>query len=118
MSPASGDRVCHLQAVVFHPIFILARDTEENRFFNIPSSLLHRRTTSCIYDRGRGAWYTMHMPGNQTEDLYPTSHQQPAIYADKPGRIMIVDDSPEVAGALAALLRLSGHTVELFDDGR
>jgi putative two-component system response regulator len=31
---------------------------------------------------------------------------------------MVVDDSSEVASALAALLRLSGHTVELFNDGR
>ncbi|HEX5692486.1 MAG TPA: HD domain-containing phosphohydrolase [Roseiflexaceae bacterium] len=36
---------------------------------------------------------------------------------EQPGRIMIVDDSRDVADALAALLRLSGHTVELFDDG-
>jgi putative two-component system response regulator len=38
--------------------------------------------------------------------------------ADRPGRIMIVDDSREMASALAALLQLSGHTVELFSDGR
>jgi putative two-component system response regulator len=31
---------------------------------------------------------------------------------------MVVDDSREMAGALAALLQLSGHSVELFSDGR
>jgi putative two-component system response regulator len=49
------------------------------------------------------------------------SYRQPALHrsdiADRPGRIMIVDDSREVADALAALLRLSGHSVELFDNG-
>jgi putative two-component system response regulator len=54
----------------------------------------------------------------QTEDLSPQSFTQHTDHADRPGRIMIVDDSHEMAGALAALLQLSGHTVELFDDGR
>ena len=54
----------------------------------------------------------------QTEDLAPQALNQLPNQVDRPGRIMIVDDSREVAGALAALLQLSGHTVELFDDGR
>ena len=36
---------------------------------------------------------------------------------DRPGHIMVVDDSREVARALAKLLELFGHTVELVDDG-
>ena len=54
----------------------------------------------------------------QPEELSPQPFTQPLDHADRPGRIMIVDDSREVAGALAALLQLSGHTIELFDDGR
>ena len=54
----------------------------------------------------------------QTEDVPPQVLTQPPGHGDRPGRIMIVDDSHEMAGALAALLELSGHTVELFDDGR
>jgi putative two-component system response regulator len=54
----------------------------------------------------------------QTEDLALQAFTQHTAQADRPGRIMIVDDSREMAGALAALLQLSGHTVELFDDGR
>ena len=46
---------------------------------------------------------------------YSMTHR--AESTEQPGRIMIVDDSRDVADALAALLRLSGHTVELFDDG-
>jgi putative two-component system response regulator len=42
---------------------------------------------------------------------------QRAESVELPGRIMIVDDSRDVADALAALLRLSGHSVELFEDG-
>lgn len=37
--------------------------------------------------------------------------------ADQPGHILIADDSHEVSVALAALLELSGHTVELVTDG-
>jgi putative two-component system response regulator len=37
---------------------------------------------------------------------------------DAPGRIMVVDDSREAGTALAALLELSDHTVELITDGR
>jgi putative two-component system response regulator len=37
--------------------------------------------------------------------------------ADEPGHIMIVDDSREAGGALASLLELSNHTVELIGDG-
>ena len=36
---------------------------------------------------------------------------------DGPGHIMVVDDSREVACALAALLQLFGHTVELINEG-
>src|SRR5215467_11495486 len=36
---------------------------------------------------------------------------------DGPGHIMVVDDSREVARALAALLELCGHTVELVSEG-
>ncbi len=54
----------------------------------------------------------------QTEESHLQPYYQRADSADTPGHIMIVDDSREVAGALAALLQLSGHTVELFNDGR
>ena len=37
--------------------------------------------------------------------------------ADTPGHIMVVEDSHEMAGALAALLELSGHEVVLVNDG-
>jgi putative two-component system response regulator len=60
----------------------------------------------------------MWMSSVQTEESYPQPSGQRPDQADRPGRIMIVDDSHEMAGALAALLQLSGHTVELFDDGR
>src|SRR5262245_6491037 len=51
------------------------------------------------------------------EPPFQASAQHPD-QADRPGHIMIVDDSHEMAGALAAFLQLSGHTVEQFDDGR
>jgi putative two-component system response regulator len=54
----------------------------------------------------------------QTEELFPHAFAQHPDHADRPGRIMIVDDSREMAGALAALLQLAGHSIELFDDGR
>ena len=60
----------------------------------------------------------MWMPSMQTEESHLQPYYQRADSADMPGHIMIVDDSREVAGALAALLQLSGHTVELFNDGR
>jgi putative two-component system response regulator len=54
----------------------------------------------------------------QAEGIFSQPFAQHPDHADRPGRIMIVDDSREMAGVLAALLELSGHTVELFDDGR
>jgi putative two-component system response regulator len=60
----------------------------------------------------------MWMPFAQTEDSLVAYTVERIDMADRPGRIMIVDDSREMASALAALLQLSGHTVELFSDGR
>jgi cyclic di-GMP phosphodiesterase len=60
----------------------------------------------------------MWMQPIQAEDTLLLPAHQRVDSGDRPGRIMVVDDSREVAGALAALLRLSGHTVELFADGR
>lgn len=51
----------------------------------------------------------------QLEESYsPFARQR---LEDGPGHIMVVDDSREVAGALAALLELCGHTVELVSEG-
>ncbi|MFL5800515.1 MAG: HD domain-containing phosphohydrolase [Roseiflexaceae bacterium] len=60
----------------------------------------------------------MRMPSVQTEEALVPYTVERIDMADRPGRIMIVDDSREMASALAALLQLSGHTVELFSDGR
>jgi cyclic di-GMP phosphodiesterase len=60
----------------------------------------------------------MWMPSLQTEETLVPCIVERIDMADRPGRIMIVDDSREMASALAALLQLSGHTVELFSDGR
>jgi putative two-component system response regulator len=42
---------------------------------------------------------------------------EPYVVAPEPGRILIVDDSAEASRALASLLELSHHTVELVADG-
>jgi putative two-component system response regulator len=44
--------------------------------------------------------------------------QQEHTDVDEPGRIMVVDDSPEMAQALTALLEAGGHTVDLIANGR
>src|SRR5215468_2148009 len=60
----------------------------------------------------------MWMPSVQAEETLVPCIVERIDMADRPGRIMIVDDSREMASALAALLQLSGHTVELFSEGR
>jgi putative two-component system response regulator len=58
-------------------------------------------------------------PTQNSEPLGSFGFQRQTIdSADEPGRIMIVDDSREAGGALASLLELSNHTVELVADGR
>ncbi len=54
----------------------------------------------------------------QTKGPHSLSHSQYLEDdVDEPGHILVVDDSYEVAGALASLLELCGHTVELVGDG-
>lgn len=60
----------------------------------------------------------MWMPCAITEELPVQAPARSVDMVDRPGHIMIVDDSREMASALAALLQLSGHSVELFGDGR
>jgi len=45
------------------------------------------------------------------------SGHRPHDTADEPGHIMVVDDSREAGTAIASLLELSDHTVEIFADG-
>ncbi len=47
----------------------------------------------------------------------PTSDSQHQDVDDLPGKIMVVDDNREAGIALAALLELSDHTVQLFTNG-
>ena len=48
----------------------------------------------------------------------PSARYQEREELDAPGRIMIVDDSQAASRALADLLELSNHTIELIPDGR
>jgi putative two-component system response regulator len=62
----------------------------------------------------------MWMPPTHPSEPAPTfgARPQPRDHADAPGHIMIVDDSREAGAALAQLLQLADHTVELVADGR
>ena len=59
-------------------------------------------------------WVPPHTSGPATTAIDALAYES----ADEPGRIMIVDDSREAGRALASLLELSNHTVELVTDGQ
>jgi|HigsolmetaAR201D_1030396.scaffolds.fasta_scaffold02991_8 putative two-component system response regulator len=60
----------------------------------------------------------MWMSSAQADELPAIPMTEGIDTPDLPGRIMIIDDSLETASALAALLRLSGHAIEIFTNGR
>jgi putative two-component system response regulator len=60
----------------------------------------------------------MWIPTTQNSEPAAATARQLYDAADGPGRIMIVDDSRAAGLALAALIELSNHTVELVGDGR
>ena len=67
---------------------------------------------------GRGSEFTVELPAASAETPLHESAPTPAARADAPRRVLVVDDNVDAAVALAALLRVLGHTVQVAHDGR
>ena len=66
---------------------------------------------------GRGSEFTLRLPHSPQRAEPREGPEPPAERQDRPRRILVVDDSPDVAEPFAALLRALGHSVETALDG-
>ncbi|MFO1208284.1 MAG: PAS domain S-box protein [Amaricoccus sp.] len=66
-------------------------------------------------DRGKGARFRVRLPGSHAPDAARPKAAAPAVGG---GRILVVDDEPEIAALLAERLGADGVTVETASSGR
>jgi CheY-like chemotaxis protein/two-component sensor histidine kinase len=79
---------------------------------------LHGGTvTAASAGSGLGSTFTVVLPLAHESTIGPA---QPVLSRRKPRicKVLIVDDSPEITRSLSLLLRLSGHHVEVAEDGK
>lgn len=70
----------------------------------------------------KGSTFTVFLPLTDVVDAQATSGAQDqeafSLVQDKKLRVLVVDDNNDAAHSLAALLKISGHTVRIANDGR
>jgi len=70
----------------------------------------------------KGSTFTVFLPLTDVVDAQATSGAQDqeafSLVQDKKLRVLVVDDNNDAADSLAALLKISGHTVRIANDGR
>jgi two-component system, sensor histidine kinase len=68
---------------------------------------------------GRGACFTIALPGSAIETVQPAIAQAPSSAAatESGRRFLVVDDNVDAAGTLALLLEMMGHTVSVAHSG-
>lgn len=65
---------------------------------------------------GRGATFTVMLPLSRAEERLTQSLAESAVAAAR--KVLVVDDNADSADSLAAVLRLSGHEVQVAGDGQ
>ena len=106
-------------AVVIHRFFISPPYTQGSQYLLLESPCRVNPPHPAFADRVRGLGDAMWMlPTQPDEPRSPCDSYFFEHTVDTPGRVMVIEDSREVAAALAALLEMSGHAVEVVDDGR
>jgi PAS domain S-box-containing protein len=79
----------------------------------------HGGTLRCTSQPGQGTTFRVELPVHSVPEAPPTAaataHALPAVGSSA---ILIVDDEPSIANALARLLRRDGHTVDTAANGR
>jgi signal transduction histidine kinase/ActR/RegA family two-component response regulator len=68
---------------------------------------------------GCGSTFTLRFPRVSAEEDLAAKTEPPApvLRAERPRRVMVVDDNPDVAASVCDLLELAGHHVIVFSDG-
>jgi CheY-like chemotaxis protein len=67
---------------------------------------------------GAGSEFTVRLPAAAAPTQPPRPHDRAARAEGARARILVVDDHVDTARALAGLLRVAGHAVEVAHDGR
>ena len=83
---------------------------------------LHDGSVSAFSEgTGRGSEFTLRLPAEAslagTERAAPAAKAAPRVVGAHGRRVLLVDDNPDAADALAELLRVSGHEVRIAYDG-
>ena len=67
---------------------------------------------------GHGTCFSVALPRHRAAAAGPGYAEAPAMLAPAPGRVLVVDDEPEIAELVAEHLRRDGLTVEIVSSGR
>jgi CheY-like chemotaxis protein len=78
----------------------------------------HGGTLECTSQIGRGTTFRVEMPVGAIPETPLASHSETALSPVPSSTILLVDDEPVIANALARLLRRDGHTVDTAANGR
>jgi two-component system CheB/CheR fusion protein len=81
---------------------------------------LHGGTVSAFSDGlGRGSEFVVGLPALAEAPAAPPATEKQPAQVDVPARnLLIVDDNPDAAESLAALLQLGGHSVRIAPNGQ
>lgn len=78
----------------------------------------HGGTLECTSQIGRGTTFQVELPVGVIPEIPLASHSETALSPVPSSTILLVDDEPVIANALARLLRRDGHTVDTAANGR
>ncbi len=87
--------------------------TVVQRLAQMHGGTVHARSAG----RGLGSEFTVSLPAVERYRAKNVAPLAAAVLAPVPARVLIVEDNADAAYALAELLRLSGHEVEIAADG-
>jgi CheY-like chemotaxis protein len=78
----------------------------------------HGGTLECTSQIGRGTTFRVELPVGVIPETLPASKSETVLSAMPSSAILLVDDEPVIANAMARLLRRDGHTVDTAANGR
>jgi CheY-like chemotaxis protein len=78
----------------------------------------HGGTLRCTSQMSQGTTFRVELPVGVIPETPPASNSETALSPVPSSTILLVDDEPAIANALAQLLRCDGHTVDTAANGR
>jgi PAS domain S-box-containing protein len=103
---------------VFDPFFTTKGDRGTGLGLSVVYGIVSRHGGDIEVESrlGRGTTFTIRLPVGLPAPATESPASRPAVTA-RPGRVLVVEDEPEVREIIAAVLRSDGHAVVVCEDG-